>query len=165
MRDLYTNRMGQSRWKPPQSLTCLKQESGNFEYWKRLSTNLGRIHITALVFFACRSWRSNIVGLQEPLWNTPYLLGLGWSCGRDVVKLVFDSVPDLSSLVPSQKNNWCLDSAEWKSVVMVPYFHAKKWNGCGCSFNLELDELRSENNCWCRWKLGCRNSSSAWWFG
>jgi hypothetical protein len=46
--------------------------------------------------------------------------------------------------VPSQKNNWCLDSAEWKSVVMVPCFHAEKWNGCGCSFNLELDELRSE---------------------
>jgi hypothetical protein len=27
---------------------------------------------------------------------------------------------------------------------MVPYFHVEKWNGCGCSFNLELDELRSE---------------------
>jgi hypothetical protein len=46
--------------------------------------------------------------------------------------------------VPSQKNNWCLDSAELKLVVMVPYFHVEKWNGCGCSFNLELDELRSE---------------------
>jgi hypothetical protein len=57
---------------------------------------------------------------------------------------VFDSVPDSSSLVTSQKDNWRLDSAEWKSVVMVPYFYAEKWNGCGCSFNLELDELRSE---------------------
>jgi hypothetical protein len=45
--------------------------------------------------------------------------------------------------VPSQKNDWSLDSAEWKSVVVVPCFHTEKWNGYSCNFNLELDELRS----------------------
>jgi hypothetical protein len=45
--------------------------------------------------------------------------------------------------VPSQKNDWSLDSAEWKSVVVVPCFHMEKRNGYSCSFNLEHDELRS----------------------
>jgi hypothetical protein len=36
-----------------------------------------------------------------------------------------------------------MDSAEWKSVVVVPCFHTEKWNGYSCSLNLELDELRS----------------------
>jgi hypothetical protein len=44
-----------------------------------------------------------------------YLLGLGWSRGRDVVRL----------------------------VVVVPCLHTEKWNGCSYNFNLELDELRS----------------------
>jgi hypothetical protein len=49
--------------------------------------------------------------------------------------------------VPSQKNDLSPDSAEWKSVVVVPCFHMEKWNGYSCSFNLELDELRSGKNC------------------
>jgi hypothetical protein len=44
-----------------------------------------------------------------------YLLRLGWSRCQDGVRLVFDTVPDSSSQVPSQKNDWSLDSAEWKS--------------------------------------------------
>jgi hypothetical protein len=72
-----------------------------------------------------------------------YLLRLGWSRCQDGVRLVFDTVPDSSSQVPSQKNDWSLDSAEWKSRRWCPVFTRKSGTNTACSFDLELDELRS----------------------